>query len=128
MLNTSTSLSLIHISDAIRQLGCEVTLLSASDLEQRDLSEFDAIVTGVRAYNTRADLRVNLPRLLDYVRNGGKLIDQYNVTDGNLVPMGPYPVSYTHLDVYKRQPIWVPASADTNGGSRAPSCSTRAPR
>jgi len=85
-----------QMPDAIRQLGCEVTLLSASDLEQRDLSAFDAIVTGVRAYNTRADLRVNLPRLLDYVRNGGKLIDQYNVTDGNLVPMGPYPFKVGH--------------------------------
>lgn len=85
-----------EMPDAIRQLGCEVTLLSASDLEQRDLSEFDAIVTGVRAYNTRADLRVNLPRLLDYVRNGGRLIDQYNVTDGNLVPMGPYPFKVGH--------------------------------
>jgi len=85
-----------EMPDAIRQLGCEVTLLSASDLEQRDLSEFDVIVTGVRAYNTRADLRVNLPRLLDYVRNGGKLIDQYNVTDGNLVPMGPYPFKIGH--------------------------------
>jgi LmbE family N-acetylglucosaminyl deacetylase len=85
-----------EMPDAIRQLGCEVTLLTASDLEQRDLSEFDAIVTGVRAYNTRADLRVNLPRLLDYVRNGGTLIDQYNVTDGNLVPMGPYPFKVAH--------------------------------
>ncbi len=82
--------------DAIRQLGCEVTLLTASDLEQRDLSEFDVIVTGVRAYNTRADLRVNVPRLLEYVHNGGKLIDQYNVTDGNLVPMGPYPFKVGH--------------------------------
>ena len=80
-----------EMPDAIRQLGCEVTLLTATDLEQRDLAEFDAIVTGVRAYNTRADLRVNLPRLLDYVNNGGTLIDQYNVLDGNLVPFGPYP-------------------------------------
>jgi LmbE family N-acetylglucosaminyl deacetylase len=85
-----------EMPDAIRQLGCEVTLLSPSDLEQRNLSEFDAIVTGVRAYNTRADLRVNLPRLLEYVRNGGTLIDQYNVTDGNLVPMGPYPFKVSH--------------------------------
>ncbi len=85
-----------EMPDAIRQLGCEVTLLTASDLEQRDLSGFDAIVTGVRAYNTRADLRVNLPRLLDYVHNGGTLIDQYNVTDGNLVPMGPYPFKIGH--------------------------------
>jgi LmbE family N-acetylglucosaminyl deacetylase len=85
-----------EMPDAIRQLGCEVALLSPSDLQQRDLSEFSAIVTGVRAYNTRADLRVNLPRLLDYVRSGGTLIDQYNVTDGNLVPMGPYPFKIGH--------------------------------
>jgi LmbE family N-acetylglucosaminyl deacetylase len=85
-----------EMPDAIRQLGCEVTLLSASDLAQGDLSGFDAIVTGVRAYNTRADLRANLPRLLDYARNGGTLIDQYNVTDGNLVPMGPYPFKIGH--------------------------------
>ena len=81
---------------AIRQLGCDVTLLTASDLEQGNLSAFDAIVTGVRAYNTRADLRANLPRLLDYVRNGGTLIDQYNVTDNNLIPIGPYPFKITH--------------------------------
>jgi LmbE family N-acetylglucosaminyl deacetylase len=85
-----------EMPDAIRQLGCEVTLLSDSDLEQRDLSAFDAIVTGVRAYNTRANLRANLPRLLAYVQNGGTLIDQYNVTDGNLVPMGPYPFKVGH--------------------------------
>lgn len=84
------------LPDAIRQLGCEVTLLTPSDLEQRDLSGFDAIVTGVRAYNTRADLRANLPRLLDYARNGGTLIDQYNVTDRNLVPIGPYPFKIGH--------------------------------
>lgn len=88
-----------EMPDAIRQLGCEVTLLAPSDLEQRDLSEFDAIVTGVRAYNVRADLRTNLPRLLDYVRNGGTLIDQYNVTDSNLVPMGPYPFTVSHARV-----------------------------
>ncbi len=85
-----------EMPDAIRQLGCEVTLLTASDLEQGDFSRFDVIVTGVRAYNMRADLRANLPRLLDYARNGGTLIDQYNVTDGNLVPMGPYPFKIGH--------------------------------
>jgi LmbE family N-acetylglucosaminyl deacetylase len=85
-----------EMPDAIRQLGCEVTLLTASDLEQSDLSGFEAIVTGVRAYNTRADLRENLPRLLAYVQNGGKLIDQFNVTDANLVPIGPYPFKIGH--------------------------------
>ena len=48
-----------EMPDALRQLGLEVTLLTAADLEQGDLARFDAIVAGVRAYNVRADLRAN---------------------------------------------------------------------
>ncbi|MGH9721772.1 MAG: PIG-L family deacetylase [Bryobacteraceae bacterium] len=85
---------------SIRQLGCEVTLLSPDDLAGRDLNEFDAIVTGVRAYNVRPDLRANQDRLLEYVRNGGTLIVQYNVAEGGplgrdtgaLARLGPYPL------------------------------------
>jgi hypothetical protein len=66
------------IPDALRQLDCEVTLLSAEDLAASDLSRFDAIVTGVRAYTVRPDLRANRQRLLEYARNGGTLIVQYN--------------------------------------------------
>ena len=47
------------VPQAIRQLGCEVTLLTEADLAHGDLSRFDAIVTGVRAFNTRPDLRAN---------------------------------------------------------------------
>ena len=43
-----------EMPDALRQLGLDVTLLSQSDLEQGDLSRFDAIVAGIRAYNVRA--------------------------------------------------------------------------
>ncbi len=84
-----------EVPDALRQLGCEVRLLAQSDLEQRNLAEFDAIVTGVRAYNVRADLRANQPRLLEYVRNGGTLVVQYNVLDSSLagVKLGPYPIT-----------------------------------
>ncbi len=80
-----------QMPEALRQLGCEVTLLGQSDVEQGNFSRFDAIVTGVRAYNTRADLRANLPRLLDYVKNGGTYLVQYNVMEPGLPPMGPYP-------------------------------------
>ena len=69
------------VPEAIRQMGCTVTLLSESDLLEGDLSRFDAIVTGVRADNTRPDLRAAKPRLMDYVRNGGTLIVQYNVPE-----------------------------------------------
>ncbi len=85
--------------DALRQIGADVTLLSADDLSRGDLSRFDAVVTGVRAYNTRADLRANEQRLLDYVQNGGTLVVQYNVLDGDpslLAHIGPYPMKITH--------------------------------
>ena len=70
------------VPQALRQLGAEVVLLGPEDLAQGDLSRFDAIVTGVRAYNTRADLRANQVRLLDYVKNGGTVVVQYNVAEG----------------------------------------------
>ena len=79
-----------EMPDALRQLGLDVTLLSSSDLEQGDLSHFDAIVAGVRAYNVRGDLRANQRRLLDYVRQGGTYIVQYNTGD-NALNVGPYP-------------------------------------
>ncbi len=76
------------VPQAIRQLGCEVTLLTESDLSHGDLGRFDAIVTGVRAFNTRPDLRANYQRLFDYASNGGTLIVQYNVPEGGAPPQG----------------------------------------
>ena len=89
-----------EVPAALRQLGADVTLLSAEDLARRDLKEFDAIVTGVRAYNVRADLRANQQRLLDYVKAGGTMVVQYNVQEGGffggdprlLDKIGPYPM------------------------------------
>ena len=74
------------VPQAIRQLGCEVTLLTESDLAHGDLARFDAIVSGVRAFNTRPDLRANYQRLFDYASNGGTLIVQYNVPEGGAPP------------------------------------------
>jgi len=71
-----------EVPQALRQLGSEVMLLGPEDLAQGSLSGFDAIVTGVRAYNTRADLRANQQRLLDYAKNGGTLVVQYNTPEG----------------------------------------------
>ena len=79
------------VPQAIRQLGCEVTLLTESDLSHGDLARFDAIVTGVRAFNTRPDLRANYQRLFDYANNGGTLIVQYNVPEGGAPPQGAPP-------------------------------------
>ena len=81
-----------EMPDALRQLGLDVTLLSKSDLEQGDLSRFDASVAGVRAYNVRADIRANQRRLLEYVNQGGTYVVQYNTGDNSL-SVGPYPLT-----------------------------------
>jgi LmbE family N-acetylglucosaminyl deacetylase len=84
-----------EVPAALRQLGCEVTLLGSEDLATADLAHFDAIVAGVRAYNVRADLRANQKRLLEYVQQGGALIVQYNVVDRRSPTMqaiGPFPL------------------------------------
>ncbi len=89
-----------EIPEALRQMGCEVTLLTADMLALGDLARFDAIVTGVRAFNVRPDLRANQPRLLEYARNGGTLVVQYNTLDGPPIGnVGPYPIGITHARV-----------------------------
>ncbi|MBE0656524.1 MAG: PIG-L family deacetylase [Bryobacteraceae bacterium] len=89
-----------QIPRALEQMGCEVTMLEKADLEKGDLSRFDAIVTGVRAFNVREDLRRASSRLWEYARQGGTVVVQYNVMDGQfwsneagtLTSLGPYPV------------------------------------
>ncbi len=76
---------------AIEQLGAKVQLLTAEDLAWGDLSRFNAIVTGVRAYERRDDLRANNSRLLEYVFKGGTMIVQYNKFEFNDAQYGPYP-------------------------------------
>ena len=81
------------VPTALGEIGYEVTLLSDEDLHRGNLSQYDAIVTGVRAYNIRAALRQSQPRLLDYVKNGGTLVAQYNTSDESLPQsLGPFPL------------------------------------
>ncbi|HPT25924.1 MAG TPA: PIG-L family deacetylase, partial [Bryobacteraceae bacterium] len=68
-----------EVPQALEQLGCEVTLLDKDAMEKDDLSRFDAIVTGVRAFNVREDLRRASGRLWEYARQGGTVVVQYNV-------------------------------------------------
>jgi LmbE family N-acetylglucosaminyl deacetylase len=80
-----------QVPPAIEQLGARVEMIKADDLAWGDLSRFDAIVTGVRAYERRADLRASNSRLLEYVFNGGTVIVQYNKFEFNDAQYGPYP-------------------------------------
>jgi LmbE family N-acetylglucosaminyl deacetylase len=66
------------VADALKEMGCEVTMLSGGDLTTNRLKAFDAVVIGIRAFNVRTDLVAHLPALFDFVSNGGNLIEQYN--------------------------------------------------
>ena len=74
---------------AIRRLGLNVTMLEEKDLATGDLSKFDTIVVGIRASQVRSDFVANNARLLDFVKNGGTMIVQYQQAEfiqNNLLP------------------------------------------
>jgi hypothetical protein len=74
-------------------------LLSDQDLEKNDLSNYDAIICGIRAFNTRKELGRLQKRLIIYVANGGTWIVQHNTRFGNQVEqIGPYPFSTSGRD------------------------------
>lgn len=78
--------------EALRQVGYDVHVLSESEIMNADLSVYDAIITGVRAYNVNERLAYEQTRLMDYVKNGGNLVVQYNNNSGLVVKqIGPYP-------------------------------------
>jgi hypothetical protein len=80
-----------QVPPAIEQLGATVKYIDADELAWGDLSKHDTIVTGVRAYEQRADLRAYNRRLLDYAQRGGVVIVQYNKMEFNQADYGPYP-------------------------------------
>jgi LmbE family N-acetylglucosaminyl deacetylase len=80
------------IPEALRTLGLQVEMLDAQALAFGDLSKFNAVVVGVRAYELRPELPGANQRLLQYVSNGGTLVVQYNRDFAwNRAQYGPYP-------------------------------------
>ncbi|HET9741860.1 MAG TPA: PIG-L family deacetylase [Terriglobales bacterium] len=67
-----------QIPDTLRQLGMDVEMISPAELASGDLSRFQTIVVGIRAYDVSADVRLANSRLLDFVSRGGTLLVQYN--------------------------------------------------
>lgn len=83
-----------NIPASLQQLGYRVDLLNDDILTDEKLKVYDAVILGVRAYNTIDKLRFNHSALMDYVKEGGTVIVQYN-TNSRLVTkdLGPYPFS-----------------------------------
>jgi hypothetical protein len=80
-----------EVPAGIAQLGATVTTLAEQDLATGNLAQYDAIVTGTRAYAVREDLKTYNRRLLDYVKDGGNLIVLYNTQEFVPDRYAPYP-------------------------------------
>jgi LmbE family N-acetylglucosaminyl deacetylase len=81
-----------QVPDALRRMGLSVTDLGEDALGAADLSAFDTIVIGIRASEARPDFVASNARLLDFVRNGGTLIVQYQQADFAARNLAPFPV------------------------------------
>lgn len=82
------------VPQALEQMGYQVTMLLEQDINRENLKQFDAVVAGIRAYNTNAWLSGFNEVLNEYVHNGGVLLVQYNTNNfaGPLKQkIGPYP-------------------------------------
>jgi hypothetical protein len=70
------------VDECLKQMGCTVTELTTNDLTPERLKEFDAIVMGVRLFDTHRNLGAGLDALFAYVEGGGNVVMQYNRVDG----------------------------------------------
>src|SRR5262249_41013109 len=82
------------VPQALEQMGFDVVLLKEKDITPTNLRQFDALITGIRAYNVHPGLADKYDILMDYVQEGGNLIMQYNQLDQEMakVKVGPYPL------------------------------------
>jgi hypothetical protein len=88
-----------QVPQALIQLGATVDLITPAQLASGDLSQYTAILTGVRAYERRPDLRANNQRLISYAEAGGTVIVQYNKFEFNEAQYGPYPAEVSSARV-----------------------------
>jgi LmbE family N-acetylglucosaminyl deacetylase len=86
------------LPDYLIQLGYDITIIDESKIDATDLSRFDVIITGIRAFNMHERLKLNSKKLHDYVEKGGNLVVQYNTSNFTGVidySIGPYPFKIT---------------------------------
>jgi LmbE family N-acetylglucosaminyl deacetylase len=79
-----------RVPEFLRQVGVPLEMLGPEQLDSGDLSRYDAIIVGSRAYETEPALARANHRLLDYTRNGGLMIvqyQQYPFIDGKFAPL-----------------------------------------
>jgi len=102
-----------QVPAALQQIGARVEMITPDILASGDLSRYTVIMTGVRAYERRPDLRANNNRLLQYAENGGTVLVQYNKVEFNQAQYGPYPAKVSSNRVTdENSPVDVLVPAD----------------
>ncbi len=87
-----------EVSNCLKNIGYDVSELSDEKLINEDLSQYETIIFGVRAFNTNENLSKMKPKFLDYIKNGGNVLVQYNTNSwaGPLQSdIGPYKFKIT---------------------------------
>jgi LmbE family N-acetylglucosaminyl deacetylase len=97
-----------EIPSVLQSVGLNTSIITPQELASGDLARYGTIIVGIRAYDTRTDVREHNRRLLDYVNNGGTLIVQYNQSTGafNDGHYTPYPATEANVRVsVEEQPV-----------------------
>lgn len=88
------------VPEALQQVGYQVNILTENEIMSGNLAVYDAVIIGVRAFNINKRLVIEQPKLLDYVKNGGVLLVQYNNNNGLVTnQIGPYPFKIVNVRV-----------------------------
>ncbi len=83
-----------EIPKNLEQVGYNVTLLGKDDVSAEKLRKFQAVIVGIRAFNTEDWLAYKNKELFEYVQNGGNVIVQYITTWGLPdEPFSPYDIT-----------------------------------
>jgi hypothetical protein len=81
------------VPEALKLMGCEVITLTDDDINAQTLNDLDALVIGIRAYNTQDAIRFHNEKFLEYVKQGGTMVVQYNTNGGmKMEDIAPYPM------------------------------------
>ena len=99
-----------EIPSVLQSVGLNTSIITPQELASGDLGRYGTIIVGIRAYDTRTDVREHNRRMLDYVTGGGTLIVQYNQSTGafNDGHYTPYPATEANVRVsVEEQPVEV---------------------
>ena len=91
------------IPESLEQIGYSVDMIEPKNVTAESLEVYDAIIIGIRAFNTIDRMRVIQPELMKYVNKGGTVIAQYNTSMKNQPKIGPYPFTISRERVTKEE-------------------------